>query len=483
MRIYVRVVERGSISGAARDLNIGQPAASERMERLEKYLGCRLMFRSARAFNCTPEGVTFYECSKRTLRAVEQAVADVSNDRQLFRGTVRIAAPGCLGETIVPEALTLVRAAYPQLELELLLNDRVVDLVSEGVDISFRLGQLGEDAFIARRLGQVGRVLVAAPGYLNQHGPIAEPSDLVKHSFIRVEGMFNTGHLALRRMGKVVEGVPIRTAVKTSYWRPMYEMIVSGAGIGVLEEPACVDALAHGRLVRLLPGFDLQPFELNLLSQPRGQVSVRARPIVTMLQKCTPEILGRARAAIEAHFVPHQEAETEKWRVSRKSLSLTDNVSNARSYHMGQQLIVAVFDSVDIAERAGRDLRNFEEKDIGFKIESGVLVQKGATAQLNVLDEQTRPFWGTVIGALTGGLIGMLGGPVGAALGFTIGASGGLAERAIRDTLDSELVESVAAKLASGSVAFILEAQEASPFEVDNIVRGYGGAVFRKPFG
>ncbi|MFL9995009.1 LysR family transcriptional regulator [Paraburkholderia sediminicola] len=293
MRIYVRVVERESISGAARDLNIGQPAASERIERLEKYLGCRLLLRSARAFNCTPEGLTFYERSKRILLAVEQAVAEVSNDEQDLKGTIRIAAPHCFGETVVPEALTLVRAAYPQLDLELVLNDRIVDLVTEGVDISFRLGQLGEGAFIARQLGQVGRVLVAAPGYLSQHGPITEPSELVKHAFIRVQGMFGTEQLPLRHMATVVESAPIRTAIKTSHWRPMYEMILSGVGIGVLEEPACVDALADGRLVRVLPEFEVLPFDLNVLIQAQRPVPPRVRMLVTMLRKCTAEILER----------------------------------------------------------------------------------------------------------------------------------------------------------------------------------------------
>ena len=481
MRIYVRVVERGSISGAARDLNIGQPAASERIERLEKYLGCRLLRRSARAFNRTPEGVTFYHCSKRILHAVEQAVAEVSSDEQGLKGTIRIAAPHCFGETVVPEALTLVRTSYPQLDLELVLNDRIVDLVTEGVDISFRLGQLGEGAFIARQLGQVGRVLVAAPGYLSQHGPITEPSELVKHPFIRVQSMFGTDQLPLRHMATVVESAPIRTAVRTSHWRPMYEMILSGAGIGVLEEPACVDALAVGRLVRILPEFELPPFELNLLSQTQRQIPMRVQLIVTMLNHCTPEILGRARAEVKAHLDQYHESEINKWHAMRKSLSLIDNVAESRSYQMAQQLIVAVFDNVDVAERAGRDFRNFEEKDLGFKIESGVLVQKDATGKLILLDKQTRPFWGTVIGALTGGLIGMLGGPAGALLGFTIGASGGLAEHAIKDTFDDDLVASISGKLTPGHVAFILEAQEASPFEVDNIVLGYGGSVFRKP--
>ncbi|WP_341316649.1 LysR family transcriptional regulator [Paraburkholderia sp. IMGN_8] len=295
MRIYVRVVERGSISGAARDLNIGQPAASERIERLEKYLGCRLLLRSARAFNCTPDGVTFYERSKMILHAVEQAVAEVSNDEQVLRGTIRVAAPHCFGETVVPEALTLVRGVYPQLDLELVLNDRIVDLVTEGVDISFRLGQLGEGAFIARQLGQVGRVLVAAPGYLSQHGPITEPSDLVKHPFIRVQGMFGTDQLPLRHVTTVVESAPIHTAIKASHWRPMYEMIIAGVGIGVLEEPACVDALVDGQLVRILPQFEALPLDLNVLIQAQRPVPPRVRMIVTMLKKCTSEILGRVQ--------------------------------------------------------------------------------------------------------------------------------------------------------------------------------------------
>ena len=134
--------------------------------------------------------------------AVEQAVADVSNDEQALRGTVRIAAPHCFGETVVPEALTLVRAAYPQLDLELVLNDRIVDLVTEGVDISFRLGQLGEGAFIARQLGQVGRVLVAAPGYLSQHDPITEPSDLSKTFVHSRAGHVRHGPVAAQTSGE-----------------------------------------------------------------------------------------------------------------------------------------------------------------------------------------------------------------------------------------------------------------------------------------
>ena len=294
MRIYTRVVERGSISSAARDLNIGQPAVSERIERLEKYLGCRLLLRSARAFNCTPEGLAFYERSKKILCAVEQAVAEVSNDEQDLSGTIRIAAPHCFGETVVPEALKFIRATYPQLDLDLVLNDKVVDLVTEGVDISFRLGQLGEGAFIACNLGQIDRVLVAAPEYLKKHGPICKPADLTKHPFIRVQSMFGSDQLPLKHVDSVVESAPIHPAVKTSHWRPMYELILGGVGIGVIEEPACAAALADRTLTRILPDFNVPPLDLHLLFQAQRPIPSRVRMIVALLKKCTPAILGRA---------------------------------------------------------------------------------------------------------------------------------------------------------------------------------------------
>ncbi|MBP0595739.1 LysR family transcriptional regulator [Paraburkholderia sp. LEh10] len=296
MRIYARVVERGSMSSAARDLNIGQPAVSERIERLEKYLGCRLLLRSARAFNCTPEGLAFYERSKKILCSVEQAIAEVSNDERDLSGSIRIAAPHCFGETVVPEALKFIRATYPQLDLDLVLNDRVVDLVTEGVDISFRLGQLGEGAFIACRLGKIDRMLVAAPEYLEQCGPIREPDDLTKHPFIRVQSMFGSDQLPLKHIDSVVESAPIHSAIKTSHWRPMYELILAGVGIGVIEEHACAAALADHKLTRILPEFNVPPFDLHLLFQAQRPIPSRVRMIVGLLKKCTPDILGRAGA-------------------------------------------------------------------------------------------------------------------------------------------------------------------------------------------
>lgn len=292
MRIYVRAVERSSISSAARDLNIGQPAASERIERLEKYLGCRLLLRNARTFKCTPEGEIFYERSKKILAAAEQAIAEVSNDGHILKGAIRIGAPHCFGEVILPEALRLVREAYPQLNIDLALNDRVVDLVTEGIDISFRQGQVSEGAFFAFRLGQVERVLVASPHYLSRHEPIADPSDLIQHPFIRLKGLFGSDQLPLVDASTMQESVAIRTAITTNHWKAMYRMITEGLGIGVVESFACVDALASGRLVELLPHYGVPAQELHVLTRAQRPVPARVRMVVNILKQCVPGFLG-----------------------------------------------------------------------------------------------------------------------------------------------------------------------------------------------
>lgn len=292
MRIYVRAVERGGISSAARDLNIGQPAASERIERLEKYLGCRLLLRNARTFKCTPEGEIFYERSKKILSAAEQAIAEVSSDGQVLKGAIRIGAPHCFGEVILPEALKLVRAAYPQLNIDLALSDKIVDLVSEGVDISFRQGPVGDGSFFAFRLGQVERILVAAPDYLSQHDPIEEPSDLIKHPFIRLKGTFGADQLPLMDASTTRESVAIHTAITTNHWKPMYRMITEGLGIGVVEAFACVDALANGRLVHLLPPYRIPAQELHVLTRAQRPIPARVRMVINIMKKCVPELLG-----------------------------------------------------------------------------------------------------------------------------------------------------------------------------------------------
>ncbi|MGU7771854.1 LysR substrate-binding domain-containing protein [Burkholderia sp. MR1-5-21] len=296
MRIFVRVVERGNLSRAAKDLGIGQPAVSDRIERLERHLGVKLLLRSTRAVSCTDEGALFYQKSKTVLDAADEAQAAVTLGAEVVRGRIRIAAPHGIGEIVLPGVLAAVRERHPQLHVDLVLNDAVIDPVTEGVDISLRLGSLGDGNFVARRLGHVRRVLVAAPAYVDAHGLPGKPADLAAHPFIRVAGLFADGQLRLARGSKPVRSAPIHIVVGTSHWRPAYEMLVGGAGIGVLQEPVCRDALAAGQLVRLLPAHTVPGFELHALCPPVRPVPAKTQAVMKLLEAHFSRVLAVADA-------------------------------------------------------------------------------------------------------------------------------------------------------------------------------------------
>lgn len=291
MRVYVRVVERGSMSAAARDLGMGQPAVSERIERLEDHLGTRLLLRNTRKLSVTDVGAAFYERSKQVLEAAGDALA-LANGDQPLRGTLRIAAPHGVGEVVLPSILHQMRRRHPLLKIELILNDRIVDPVTEGVDISLRLGDLGEGSFIACKLGHVSRVLVAAPGYIEQHGAPTKPNELADHPFLRVGVLFNNGRLPLVGPDQQTELAAIAMVVRTSHWRPLHAMLLDGAGIGVLQQPVCAEDLASGRLIRLLPGVTVPGFDLHALYPAIRPIPPRIRAMLSLLEEQLPAILS-----------------------------------------------------------------------------------------------------------------------------------------------------------------------------------------------
>jgi DNA-binding transcriptional LysR family regulator len=293
MRIFVRVVERGNLSRAAKDLGLGQPTVSDRVDRLERFLGVKLLLRNTRAVSCTDEGILFYQRSKIVLDAADEARAVVTLGNNIVRGRIRIAAPHGFGEVVLPEILAVIREQNPQLHIDLVLNDEITDPVTEGVDISLRLGQIGDGNFVARRLGYVRRVLVASPLYIEKHGLPEEPTDIVGHPFIRVTGLFNDGQLRLMSSSKSVRPTPINVVISTSHWRPVYELLLNGAGIGVLQEHVCIDALESGRLVRLLPDYTVPGFDLHALLPVTRPVPSKTQVVMKIIEEYLPKVMAR----------------------------------------------------------------------------------------------------------------------------------------------------------------------------------------------
>ncbi|WP_175042477.1 LysR family transcriptional regulator [Burkholderia lata] len=287
IRIFVRVIERGSISVAARDLDMSQSTVSERINRLEEYLGLPLLYRHAHTLTRTGDGDAFYASCKAALSAVDDALA-VAQEHREVRGTFRIGAPQGLGELIMPSVLLEIQALYPNLYIDLDLNDSIVDPVTAGVDISLRLGRPAEGRKAKYRMGHVFRKLVAAPSYLARHPEIEDPRELGRHRFIRVRGVYGDKLLELDDDKGEPIFIGLDLGMTVSHWRAARELLLGGAGIGVLQLPACLDALNDGRLTEILPEYTVPGFDLHLILPVTRPIPAKTRAILKILEDQLP---------------------------------------------------------------------------------------------------------------------------------------------------------------------------------------------------
>lgn len=254
------------MSAAARDLGIGQPTVSGRVDQLERHLNAKLLIRNTRKISMTEAGMLFYQRAKHVISAVDEAVSCVVDQtEQPLTGVLRVAGPHGLGEVTLIPVLKKLRAQNPQLEVDLLFNDVVIDPIIEGVDLSLRVGPPGEGNFVARRLGDVDRILVAAPSYLASHAPLNTPEDLAAHPFIRVATQFCDGPLRLTSNLGSTSRPTITVAWRTSHWRAGLALLLDGCGIGVLQAPMCAEAISQRRLVRILPDYSISGFAVHAL--------------------------------------------------------------------------------------------------------------------------------------------------------------------------------------------------------------------------
>lgn len=179
IKMFVRVVELGSLSAAGRDLRASPAVASNRIKDLEKHLGVRLFNRTTRKLTMTEHGQVFYNGALKTLESLteaEAAVAEISNNP---KGSIHVTAPLGIGRNLIAPLVPEFHANYPDIEIRLRLSDRMVDITSEALDVAFKLGQLPDSNFRVRGIMDCTRVLAAAPQYLSTHGTPTKPNDLL----------------------------------------------------------------------------------------------------------------------------------------------------------------------------------------------------------------------------------------------------------------------------------------------------------------
>ncbi|MEJ2346268.1 MAG: LysR family transcriptional regulator [Gammaproteobacteria bacterium] len=182
METFVRVVEAGSISGAATRMSLAKSAVSRRLAELEERLGVQLFRRTTRRLNLTDTGRSFHERCVAILSDADEAEAAVSREHRTLRGRLRVAVPMSFGLLHLGPAITEFCRRHPEVQFDLDFNDRQVDLVQEGVDVAIRIARLSDSSLVARRLAAVRQVVCASPAYLERHGSPRTPDELARHA-------------------------------------------------------------------------------------------------------------------------------------------------------------------------------------------------------------------------------------------------------------------------------------------------------------
>jgi len=251
MTAFVRTVERGGFSLAARELGLTPSAVSKLVTRLEDRLGVRLLNRTTRKLALTPEGEAYFHRSQRIIADIVEAENEVARFRAKPRGALRINVGTAFGTHQLSPALPAFLARYPEMQVELTITDRVVDLLDEGADLGIRLGSLVDSSLVARRICELERVICASPAYLKRHGTPRHPEELLRHNCLSVAYAPN-----LRRWPfMTAEGVRhIEAAgnVSANNADTLLQLACLGVGIIRLSDAIVGAAIGDGRLVPLL---------------------------------------------------------------------------------------------------------------------------------------------------------------------------------------------------------------------------------------
>ncbi|WP_428029029.1 LysR substrate-binding domain-containing protein [Ancylobacter sp.] len=282
MRAFVRVVEAGNFSRAADLLDIPKPTVTKLIQQLEAHLRTKLLNRSTRRVAVTPDGAAYYERALAVLSDLDELDGSMARSQASPAGRLRVDVPSSLALYALIPALPDFFARYPDIQLDLGVTDRTVDLLAENVDCAIRGGDLLDPTLIARRIGEVRMMLFAAPGYIERHGMPLHPRDMEKGH--RVIGYFNarTGRPVAFDMMRGEESYELHLPYSMATNDSTAYLAAGLAGLGVTQtiEPMVSPYLDSGALVRVLPDWHAGQIVLHVVYAPNRHLSSRLRVFV-----------------------------------------------------------------------------------------------------------------------------------------------------------------------------------------------------------
>ncbi|MGZ9711579.1 LysR family transcriptional regulator [Glaciimonas sp. GNP009] len=282
MKVFVKVADCGSLSAAARALDISNPSVTRHIADLEAYLHARLLNRTTRRISLTDTGTAYLERSRQLLFDLDEAETEASNSAANPSGILRINVPVSFSVNHLGRVLPLYAERYPNVVLDVSLSDRIVDQVDEGYDLAIRIGKLQGQSLVVRKIAPARVLLCAGPGYLAKNGTPQHPIDLENHVCLNYAYSTPRDEWRFLRDGKTI-AVHVKGGLNTNNGDLLREAAI--AGMGIIRQPSFIvgDDVRAGRLVMLLPEYHSETLSIYAAYPSRRHLSAKVRTFVDFL--------------------------------------------------------------------------------------------------------------------------------------------------------------------------------------------------------
>jgi DNA-binding transcriptional LysR family regulator len=283
MTVFARVVERASLSAAGRELRLSPAVVSSRITKLEARLGVRLLNRTTRTVNPTEEGRLYYEHCLRILAEIAEVERKLAEKKDSPSGVLRVSAPTVMGRRWIAPLIPQFREAFPEVEIRLQLTDHLSDLVEEQVDVAIRRGYLQDSFLISRRVALDFRVACASPGYLEQHGTPATPTDLKDHVCLLLRFPGSRCYQWQFMEEGAAQNVAVAGPIDSNNSHVLIDWALGGAGIVMKSVWDLADEIEAGQLVPILQAHSPRDLAIHALAPPHRMQPPKSRAFINFI--------------------------------------------------------------------------------------------------------------------------------------------------------------------------------------------------------
>ncbi len=291
IEIFLEVARQRSFAKAANSLGLTGPAASKQVIALEGELGIKLLHRTTRLVTLTDEGAVYYERARLAIDELKEAAAAVQDMKTTPKGLLRINAPLSFGHMHLLPALSGFAKRYPEVRMDISLEDRKVDVMAEGFDMVIRIGVLKDSTLIARRLTDCPVYLVASPEYLRNHGHPKTPAELKTHRFITFSLLGAANEWRYKDQKGKTGSIKVEGAFRANTAEMMLQAALDGVGITFLPEFSVAAHMNAGQLVQVMPAYESYPvFQVNALMPPNRYRTNKVRLLADWIEQACKAI-------------------------------------------------------------------------------------------------------------------------------------------------------------------------------------------------